>query len=132
MNPPLAMKWRPDRPGWRALCAAAAVVVLFGAAGLALDVTWIPLWTAAGVQADAPLEQAEPAVQAAPRCPYCGWIESKRQVASSVADPHSLGIYEYTLRMTDGSSRVFREALPASWRVGERLTLIDGQDPALD
>jgi len=43
MNPPLAMmKWRPDRPAWRALCAAAAVVVLFGAAGIALDVTWIP------------------------------------------------------------------------------------------
>jgi hypothetical protein len=66
------------------------------------------------------------------RCPHCGWIESKRQIASSVAEPHSLGIYEYTLRMTDGSSRVFRETLPATWRAGERLTLIDCQDLALD
>jgi hypothetical protein len=66
------------------------------------------------------------------RCPHCGWIESKRPIASSVADPLSLGIYEYTLRMSDGSSRVFREMLPASWRVGERLTLIDGQDRTLD
>jgi hypothetical protein len=45
---------------------------------------------------------------------------------------HYVGIYEYTLRMTDGSSRVFRETLRASWRAGERLTLIDGQDPVLD
>jgi hypothetical protein len=75
---------------------------------------------------------SEPAVHAVRRCPHCGWIESKRQIASSVADPLSLGIYEYTLRMTDGSSRVFRETFPASWRVGARLTLIDGQDPALD
>jgi len=133
MNPPLAMmKWRPDRPAWRALCAAAAVVVLFGAAGIALDVTWIPRWTGIGARADAPLAQPEPAVHAVPRCPHCGWIESKRQIASSVAEPHSLGIYEYTLRMTDGSSRVFLETLPASWRVGERLTLIEGQDRALD
>ena len=61
------------------------------------------------------------------RCPQCGWIESKRQIASSVADPRSLGIFEYTLRRADGSSRVFQETLPISWRVGERMTPIDGQ-----
>jgi hypothetical protein len=121
-----------DRPAWRALCAAAAVVVLFGAAGSALDVTWIPRSTGVGVRADAPPAHGELAVRAAQRCPHCGRIESKREIVPSAADPHSLGIYEYTVRMTDGSSRVFREALPASWRVGERLTLIDGQDPALD
>jgi hypothetical protein len=107
-------------------------VVLFGAAGIALDVTWIPRWTGIGARADAPLAQPEPAVHAVQRCPHCGWIESKRPIASSVAEPHSLGIYEYTLRMTDGSSRVFREALPASWRLGERLTLIDGKDRTPD
>lgn len=117
---------------WPAVCAVAAIVVLFGAAGSALEVTWIPHSTGVGVQTDAPPAQPEPAVHAVRRCPHCGWIESKRHIASSVADPHSPGIYEYTLRMTDGSSRLFRETLPASWRVGERLTLIDGQDPALD
>ena len=125
---------RLDEPAmaWRALSAAAAVVLLFGAAGVALDVTWIPRWTGVGARADAPPAQPEPAVPTVRRCPHCGWIESKRQIASSVTDPRSLGIYEYTLRMTDGSSRVFQEALPTSWRVGERLTLINGQDPALD
>jgi hypothetical protein len=116
----------------RALCAVAAIVVLFGAAGVALDVTWIPRWTGVSARADAPLAQPEPVVHAAQRCRHCGWIESKRRIAASAAEPDSLGIYEYTLRMTDGSSRVFRETLPATWRVGERLKLIDGQDPAPD
>jgi hypothetical protein len=66
------------------------------------------------------------------RCASCGWIESKREIASSVVDPHSLGVYEYTLRMADGSSRVFRETLPTTWRLGERLTLIDGRDASLN
>ena len=121
-----------DRPAWRVLCAAAAIAALVGAAGFALDVTWIPRWTGVGARADTPPAQVEPAVHAVQRCPHCGWIESKRPIASSITDPQSLGIYEYTLRMTDGSIRVFQEALPASWRVGERLTLIDGQDPALN
>ncbi|HUF82183.1 MAG TPA: hypothetical protein VMN03_13690 [Burkholderiales bacterium] len=34
--------------------------------------------------------------------------------------------YEYTVSMADGSSRIFREQMPASWRVGERLYYIDG------
>ena len=78
-------------------------------------------------QADALL-----AVHAAQRCAHCGWIESKREIVSSVADPSSLGIYEYTLRMADGSSRIFQETLPASWRLGERLTVIDGTDSPLN
>jgi len=117
---------------WRALGAGAAVLVLFGAAGSALEVTWIPRSTGIGVGADAPPAQVAPAVHAAQRCPHCGRIESKREIVPGVADPHSPRIYEYTLLMSDGSRRAFREALPTSWRVGERLTLIDGQDPALD
>jgi hypothetical protein len=121
-----AMHWMPDRPGWRALCAAAAVVAVFGAAGTALDVAWVPGWTSVAEPAIASPAEVESVIVAAPRCPQCGWIESKRLIVSSAADPHSLEIYEYTLRMADGSSGVFQEALPASWRVGERLTVIDG------
>ena len=116
---------------WRALCGVAEVVVLFGAAGAALDVTWIPRSTGVSVRADAPPAQVAPAVHAVQRCPHCGRIESKREIVPSVADPRSPRIYEYTLRMADGSSTVFEEALPASWRVGERLTVIDGTDPSL-
>ena len=59
--------------------------------------------------------------KSARRCPHCGWIESKREILP--------GAWEYTVRMADGSSRVFEEALPTSWRVRERLFYIDGSGP---
>jgi hypothetical protein len=71
-------------------------------------------------------------VHAVQRCPQCGWIESKREMVSSATDPRSPGIYEYTLRMGDGSSRVFQETLPTSWRLGERMTVIDGTGSPLN
>jgi hypothetical protein len=80
----------------------------------------------AGLETEA---EATLAHHAPRRCPDCGWIESKRPVVSSVADPGSLGTYEYTVRMADGSSRIFRETLPTSWRVGERLAVMDGTGP---
>jgi hypothetical protein len=108
----LAMNWQSDRPAWHALCAAAAVLVVFGAAG--------------GELGPATPAQVTPTVHAARRCPHCGWIESKRELLPSAADPRAARNYEYTLRMADGSSSVFQEALPASWRLGERLMVIDG------
>jgi hypothetical protein len=60
------------------------------------------------------------------RCPHCGWIESKREILAGVADPLAARTYEYTVRMMDGSSSVFQQALPASWRLNERLTVIGG------
>jgi hypothetical protein len=76
----------------------------------------------AGAEMAAP---GEPAAHAR-RCTQCGWIESKRELPGSAAGPQAPRTYEYTVRMTDGSSSVFREALPASWRLGERLTVIAG------
>jgi hypothetical protein len=63
------------------------------------------------------------------RCPHCGWIESKREILAGAADPLAARTYEYTVRMMDGSSRVFEQALPASWRLRERLTIIGGSSP---
>lgn len=70
--------------------------------------------------------QAAPQAAAKParRCPHCGWIESKREILP--------GAWEYTVRMADGSSRVFQEALPTSWRVRERLLYIDGSGGPLN
>ena len=64
----------------------------------------------------------EDAVVHARRCSNCGWIESKREIA--VADPHAPRAYEYTVRMMDGSSSVFQQALPATWRLRERLSVM--------
>jgi hypothetical protein len=72
--------------------------VLFGAACIALGET--------GTAAEALALPAQAVLPAARRCPYCGSIESKR--------------------FGDGSSRVFQEELPVSWRLGERLIFIDG------
>jgi hypothetical protein len=58
------------------------------------------------------------------RCPECGWIESKRSVPSG-ADNLSIQSQEYTVRMGDGSSRVFTGGPAERWRLGERLKFID-------
>jgi hypothetical protein len=70
----------------------------------------------------------DPAVQAR-GCPHCGWIESKREILPGAGDPRAPRSYEYTVRMNDGSSSVFQQALPASWRLRERLTIIGGAGP---
>lgn len=60
------------------------------------------------------------------RCPHCGRIERARKLRPDAAGSRSRPGYEYTVRMADGSSRVFREPSPARWRVGARLIYIDG------
>jgi hypothetical protein len=57
-------------------------------------------------------------------CPHCGWIESKREILPAASGAPAARSYEYTVRMHNGSSTVFQQALPASWRLGERLTVI--------
>ncbi len=107
------------------LVITSCLLVLPAVAGVAL----YRGWHASGV---APAERAQPAPvevkseSTARRCPHCGRILSKRRL-----DPAGVGhfdppYYEYTVSMADGSGRIFREQLPASWRVGERLYYIDG------
>ena len=99
---------------WPALAATAAGVVLFGAVAHLLE----------PIEAAAP----PPVLLGGPHvgCETCGWIEAKRElVPLFAADPQALRVYEYTLRMQDGSTSVFRETLPTSWRLGERVILIE-------
>lgn len=78
------------------------------------------------------------------RCPECGVIVSIREIQASNEDagPRATGgavaggrsetrskatkSYEITVRLADGSSRVFNDANPANWRPGERVIVIDG------
>jgi hypothetical protein len=105
---------------WPALCAAVAGVMLFGAVAHVLK---------PAVAAVAPdqffLSGPHPL-----RCASCGWIEAKRELAPFAGDPQPLKSYEYTLRMPDGSMSVFQETLPTSWRVGERIMLIESPGAA--
>jgi hypothetical protein len=77
-------------------------------------------------------ETADVNVPAARHCGHCGWIESKREIVRAVVDPVAMRVYEYTLRMPDGSSRLFQETLPAGWRLGERVGVIEGSGPPLN
>ena len=101
------------------------LLVLPAVAGVALYRGWHASGSALVEQTGpAPVEIKGGA--AARRCPHCGRILSKRRL-----DPASVGhfdppYFEYTVSMADGSGRIFREQLPASWRVGERLYYIDG------
>ncbi len=108
--------------------SALFVIAVFWAAGISLGVGWVPRWTSMDAEAVTPPVQLELAVHAARRCPHCGWIESKREILSTAANPRALGTYEYTLRRNDGSSSVFQETLPIRWRLGEQLIFIDGAD----
>lgn len=60
------------------------------------------------------------------RCTHCGWIESKQEIGPHIAHPHAPPTYEYTVRMANGSLRVFRQEPSVRWRVGERLILFAG------
>jgi hypothetical protein len=77
-------------------------------------------------EASALLAPAKLTTHSARRCPHCGWIESKREILSEVDAPLVPRIYEYTLRRADGSSSLFQEALPTTWRVRERVVVIEG------
>jgi hypothetical protein len=99
------------RPLPLAFLFVSLLILLLVAAGLA----WVR-----GVPALGPV-LGDVTAPLAQRCAQCAWIESKREVLP--------GTYEYTTRMVDGSSSVFRETLPVTWRVGERMMLIGGARP---
>jgi hypothetical protein len=108
---------------------AVTFVALVGAVGIGLGGVWDAGPASIDADAAALPAQAELTARGVRRCVNCGWIEAKRRIVPSAADPQAVQSYEYTLRMTDGSSSVFRETLPASWRLGERVRVIAGTGP---
>lgn len=98
-------------------CAIGAAFLAMALLGTVLGVRWLPTELNAYVQKP-PTPIAGPA---APRCSHCGWIESRRQLEGSGAS-----MDEYTVRMSDGSSRVFQELRAVKWNLRERLMFLDG------
>jgi hypothetical protein len=66
-------------------------------------------------------------------CPECGFVESVRPIERSggasgttiAANALSAKGYEITVRLRDGSSTVFNEANPGTWRLGSRVIVIN-------
>ncbi len=120
---------------------AAVTMILFGTPGVAPMVGW--LTHSSDVLADVAARGAS-ADPARRRCPECGVIASMREIA--VSDPGARDRagagrrtampvkparrYEFTVRLSDGSQRLITEANRTSWRIGERLTVIDGINPS--
>jgi hypothetical protein len=106
------------------LLIALCLLVLPAVAGVALYRGW-------PADGGAIAEQTQPApvevkAESAARCLHCGRILSKRRLDPATVGHFDPPTYEYTVRLADGSGRIFREQMPASWRVGERLYYIDG------
>jgi hypothetical protein len=59
-------------------------------------------------------------------CIGCGVVESVREIdGRDERAAESTRSYEVTIRLQDGSRRVFNEATPRSWRSGTRVMIID-------
>ena len=91
-----------------------------------LGAAWFPSQAGADTQSEALPAQIEPATRAMRRCQLCGTIVSKREVPRNAEEPDTPQAYEYSLRMADDSISVFQESLLISWRIGERVMVIDG------
>ncbi len=111
--------------------------------GVALD-SLPPPGRPVGVDEQISAGQARRALSARRQCEECGVVASTREIrqhsegsefaaAGDVTRGGRSGLpdastrtYEVTVRMQDGSNRVFVQASPANWRVGERLIFIAG------
>ena len=60
-------------------------------------------------------------------CAECGVVDSVRRVAHTAKAP---AIYEITVRMRNGATRVVTFASQGSWRARDRITLIGGENPS--
>lgn len=117
--------------------------ILLGTSGIAAMVVWAP--GAIQAPADAFTDDSRPAeggTRLPAKCEECGVVVSTREFApaSEEVEPGASGEAtrsarnaaprsattgrEITVRMRDGSRRVFRDAKPANWHPGERVILI--------
>ena len=128
-------------PHLRLLIAGVAVILL-ATSGIAAVMAWMPVAgdvaevglapdrppSAAGpvgAEAQISAEPTEDDAHARSKCEECGIVASTREIPGKPART-----YEVTVRMQDGSNRVFLHAGPANWRAGERLILIAGANQA--
>ena len=78
------------------------------------------------------------------RCEECGVVESTQVIKhgderpgekggrSEMAAPDKTTEVNVTVRMDNGSSRLFTDTSPVHWRLGERVIIIGGYDPGAD
>ena len=95
----------------------------------------------------APLQQSDNA-RTKWRCPECGVVVSMREIVAGAPEHGITAVgheaasnengmraatamrYEFTVRLAGGAHRTIIAARPESWRLGERVIIIDGASPA--
>lgn len=155
-----SMKSPAYAAGHLRLLQVAVAVSLLAVSGLAAVLAWMPGSSAAALLPRDKLAppSARPAGEAAQtsllptgagrqlkvKCPECGVIAALREIEQAGApagmtrsnrtgnQEKASRRYEVTVRMKDGSSRVFMDAVSAKWRPGERVILIEGANQAND
>lgn len=138
----LKVRTRVDRSSLWATSIPSVAALLWCAVGIAGFVAWVPIALDEGHAAptatssiparpagelgdDAPANSLD-AAPARTACAGCGVIESVREMdAHGEYAAESIRSYEVTIRLQDGSRRVFSEATPRSWRSGTRVMIID-------
>ena len=60
------------------------------------------------------------------KCDECGIVQSMRTIAPT---HQSAAVYEYTVRLQDGSTHVLTDAHAANRRTGERIILVGAGKP---
>jgi hypothetical protein len=118
--------------------------ILLGIGGVVGVVAGLPKSTDSGPMVS--ISDGPRAKTARVKCPECGvvastreidWVLRDRGVASAESATGgkmdnvamaSVKHYEVTVRMKDGSIRVFTDLSPSRWRAGERVILIESVD----
>jgi len=140
MNKRTQVDRSPHLPIW----IANAATTLLCAAGIASFIAWLP--TASGEPDEDTFlsERSLQSVNAAAAtgdlasvsvashtptratCAGCGVVELVREIDTRGDHAvESTRSYELTIRFQDGSTRVFNEATPRTWRPGARVMVID-------
>jgi hypothetical protein len=128
------------------LSIAAIAAIVLGAFGITVMTAWMRPSSALEDGAAGLIAAKRPDGEARVtlRCPECGVVESTREVKQIGAAGGGTGgdrngipgqsttRYEITVRMRDGSSRVFMDANWANWRPGDRMTLIESASASQD
>jgi hypothetical protein len=123
---------------------ANVATTLLCAAGIAPFMAWVPTASGTPDEETSLSERSPKSVQAAAAtgdmalagvashtptraaCTGCGVVELVREIDTRGDHPaESTRSYELTIRFQDGSTRVFNEATPRTWRPGARVMVID-------
>lgn len=141
------MKMHVHEVPYLRLLIGGVAVALLGFFGIVAVMAWMPASTEDRVDKLLTLPAKTVSSHVRVKCEECGVIVSKREIeqpggSGGVTRGRRGGqdgilgklakSYEVTVRMNDGSSRVFMDTNPVNWQPGEGIVLIQGANQLND